>query len=108
MSAKHSRRSFGSPARGRPPTVFQSSPSRHIEGEYAMFLKRASVIALSVLIVMFLAACGSSTTSGSGPYGGGSNNPPATPPPTTGGQRSSPLIPTAAANRQRQSKMVLA
>src|SRR2546429_9288809 len=107
MSAKHSRRSFGSPARGRPPTVFQSSPSRHIEGEYAMFLKRASVIALSVLIVMFLAACGSSTTSGSGPYGGGSNNPPATPPPTTGGNSSSAVIQTATATVKGQSVTVL-
>ena len=72
-----------------------------------MFLKRASVIALSVLIVMFLAACGSSTTSGSGPYGGGSNNPPATPPPTTGGNSSSAVIQTATATVKGQSKMVL-
>jgi len=32
-----------------------------------MFLKRSFVIALSVFIVMFIAACGSSTTSGGGP-----------------------------------------
>src|SRR6266704_249369 len=107
MSSKHSRRRFGSPARGRPPTVFQSSPSRHIEGEYAMFLKRASVIALSVLSVMFLVACGSSTTSGCGPDGGGSKNKPATPPPTTGGNSSSAVIQTATDTVKGQSKMVL-
>ena len=72
-----------------------------------MFLKRASVITLSVLIVMFIAACGSSTTSGSGPYGGGSTNPPTTPPPTTGGTSSSAVIQTATATVNGQSQMVL-
>jgi len=46
-----------------------------------MFLKRSLVIALSIFIAMFFAACGSSTTTGGGPYGGGgTTNPPATPP----------------------------
>jgi predicted lipoprotein with Yx(FWY)xxD motif len=72
-----------------------------------MFLKRASVIALSILIVMFIAACGSSTTSGGGPYGGSSNNPPATPPPTIGGNSSSAVIQTATATVKGQSEMVL-
>src|SRR5207244_8349807 len=72
-----------------------------------MFLKRSFVIALSVFIVMFIAACGSSTTSGGGPYGGGSTNPPATPPPTTGGNSSSAVIHTATATVKGQSEMVL-
>src|SRR2546429_758522 len=107
MSTKHERRSFGSPAWGRPPTVFQSSPSKHIEGENTMFLKRASVIALSILIVLLIAACGSSTPSGSGPYGSGSSNSPATPPPTTGGNGSSAVIHTAPVTVKGQSEMVL-
>src|SRR5881398_3821354 len=108
MSTKHERRSFGSPAWGRPPTVFQSSPSTHIEGENTMFLKRASVIALSILIVMVIAACGSSTTSGGGPYGSGGSNPPATTPPTTGGSSSSAVIQTATVTVKGQSGTVLA
>jgi predicted lipoprotein with Yx(FWY)xxD motif len=73
-----------------------------------MFLKRASVIALSVLIVMLIAACGSSTTSGGGSYGGGgSTNPPATPPPTTGGTSSSAVIQTATVTVKGQSQKVL-
>src|SRR5258708_27456585 len=60
-----------------------------------MFLKRSIVIALSVFIVMFIAACGSYTTTGGGPYGSGSTNPPATTPPTTGGSSSSAVIQTA-------------
>src|SRR5437588_9322275 len=107
MSTKHERRSFGSPAWGRPPTVFQSSPSKHIEGENTMFLQRASVIALSILIVLLIAACCSSTTSGIGPYGSGSSNSPATPPPTTGGNGSSAVIHTATVTVKGQSEMVL-
>jgi predicted lipoprotein with Yx(FWY)xxD motif len=73
-----------------------------------MFLKRANVIALSIFIVMFLAACGSSTTTGGGPYGGGgSTNPPATPSPTTGGNSSSAVIQTATITVKGQSQMVL-
>ena len=40
-----------------------------------MFLKRSFVLALSVFIVMFLAACGSSTTTGGGPSGSSSATP---------------------------------
>ena len=72
-----------------------------------MVLKRASVIALSILIVLFIAACGSSTTSGSGPYGSGSTTSPATPPPTTGGSSASAVIHTAAVTVKGQSEMVL-
>jgi predicted lipoprotein with Yx(FWY)xxD motif len=50
-----------------------------------MFLKRSLVIAISVFIAMFIAACGSYTTTGGGAYGGGSSNPPAITTPTTGG-----------------------
>ncbi len=71
-----------------------------------MFLKRSFVIALSVFIVMFIAACGSSTTSGGGPYGG-STNPPATTPPTTGGNSSSAVIQTATVTVKGQSETVL-
>ena len=71
-----------------------------------MFLKRSFVIALSVFIVMFIAACGSSTTTGGGPYGG-STNPPATTPPTTGGSSSSAVIQTATAAVKGQSETVL-
>ena len=72
-----------------------------------MFLKRASVIALSILIVLFIAACGSSTTSGSGPYGSGGSNSPATPPPTTGGNGSSAAISTATVTVKGKSETVL-
>jgi predicted lipoprotein with Yx(FWY)xxD motif len=71
-----------------------------------MFLKRSFVIALSVFIVMFIAACGSSTTSGGGPYGG-STTPPATTPPTTGGSSSSAVIQTATVTVKGQSETVL-
>jgi predicted lipoprotein with Yx(FWY)xxD motif len=71
-----------------------------------MFLKRSFVIALSVFIVMFIAACGSSTTTGGGPYGGGSTNPPATPPLRTGGS-SSAVIQTATVAVKGQSETVL-
>jgi predicted lipoprotein with Yx(FWY)xxD motif len=66
--------------------------SRYIEGEYAMFLKRSFVIALSVFITMFIAACGSSTTTGGNPYGAGS---------------SSPVIQTATVTVKGQSEVVL-
>src|SRR5579864_5071996 len=72
-----------------------------------MFLKRSIVIALSVFIVMFIAACGSYTTTGGGPYGGGSTNPPATTPPTTGGSTSTSVIQTATVTIKGQSQTVL-
>src|SRR5437588_11070747 len=71
-----------------------------------MFLKSSFVIALSVFIVMFIAACGSSTTPGGGPYGG-STNPPASTPPTTGGSGSSAVIQTATVTVKGQSETVL-
>ena len=55
-----------------------------------MFLKRAFVIALSVFIAMFIAACGSSTTTGGTLYGS-----------------SSTVIQTATVNVNGQSEMVL-
>src|SRR5258708_17155764 len=72
-----------------------------------MFLKRSFVIALSVFIVMFIAACGSYTTTGGGPYGSGSTNPPATTPPTAGGSSSSAVIQTATVTVKGQSETVL-
>ncbi len=42
-----------------------------------MFLKRSFMIAFSVLIALFIVACGNATTSGGGSYGGGSSTPPA-------------------------------
>ncbi len=69
-----------------------------------MFLKRSFVIALSVFIVMFIAACGSSTTTGGGIYGGGSTNPPA---PATGGNGSAAVISTATVTVKGQSETVL-
>ena len=57
-----------------------------------MFLKRSFVIALSVFITMFIAACGSSTTTGGSPYGTGS---------------SSTVIQTATVTVKGQSEMVL-
>ena len=67
-----------------------------------MFLKRSFMLALSVFIVMFVAACG--TTTAGGPYGSSSTNPPA---PTTGGGSSSTVIQTATATVKGQSEMVL-
>jgi predicted lipoprotein with Yx(FWY)xxD motif len=67
-----------------------------------MFLKRSFMLALSVFIVMFIAACGS--TPGGGPYGNNSTNPPA---PTTGGSSSSTVIQTATVTLKGQSEMVL-
>src|SRR2546426_3260564 len=50
-----------------------------------MILKRSLVIALSVFMALFIAACGSYTTTGSSAYGSGSTNLPAITTPTTGG-----------------------
>jgi predicted lipoprotein with Yx(FWY)xxD motif len=92
-----------------------------------MFLKRSFVIALSLFMLMFLAACGNYTTTGSGTYGNGSTNPPApttpttgsgaygsgstNPPapttPTTGGSSSSAVIQTATATVKGQSETIL-
>ena len=38
-----------------------------------MFLKRSLMIAFSVLIALFIIACGNTTMSGGGSYGGGSS-----------------------------------
>ena len=57
-----------------------------------MFLKRSCVMALSVFITMFIAACGSSTTTGGSSYGTGS---------------SSTVIQTATVTVKGQSEMVL-
>ncbi len=70
-----------------------------------MFLKRSLVIAFSLFIAMFIAACGSSTTTGGGLYGGGRTNPPATPP-ATGGNASA-VIQTATVIVNGQSVTVL-
>ncbi len=73
-----------------------------------MMLKRSFVIvALSVFMALFIAACGGYTTTGGGPYGGGSTNPPATTPPTTGGSSSSAVIQTATVPVKGQSETVL-
>ena len=48
-----------------------------------MMLKHSLVIALSVFMALFIAACGSYTTTGGGAYGGGSSNPAAITTPTT-------------------------
>jgi len=70
-----------------------------------MFLKRSLIIAFSLFIAMFIAACGSSTTTGGGLYGGGTTNPPATPP-ATGGNASA-VIQTATVTVNGQSVTVL-
>jgi predicted lipoprotein with Yx(FWY)xxD motif len=72
-----------------------------------MFLKRASLIALSILIVMLIAACGSSTSSGGGPYGSSGSNSPATPPPTSGSTRPPAVVHTATVTVRGQSEIVL-
>ena len=69
-----------------------------------MVLKRSFVIALSVLIAMFIAACGSSTATGGGSYGSGSTHPAA---PTTGGSSSSTVLQTATVTVKGQSELVL-
>ena len=56
-----------------------------------MFLKRSLVIALSIFIAMFIAACGSSTTTGGTLYGSGSST----------------VIQTATVNVNGQSEMLL-
>ena len=72
-----------------------------------MFLKRASLIALSILIVMLIAACGSSTSSGGGPYGSSGSNSPATPPPTSGSTSPPAVVHTATVTVRGQSEIVL-
>ena len=72
-----------------------------------MFLKRSFVIALGLIMVMFLAACGSNGTTGGGAYGSGSTNPPATTVPSTGGSSSSAVIQTATVTVKGQSETVL-
>lgn len=67
-----------------------------------MFLKRSLVIAFSIFIALFFAACGGST---GGLYGGGTTNPPATPP-ATGGNASA-VIQTATVIVNEQSVTVL-
>src|SRR5229473_7723299 len=75
-----------------------------------MILKRSLVIAVSLFIAMFIAACGSpapATPNGGGPYGSGNTNPPATTTPTTGGSGASAVIQTATATVKGQSETVL-
>jgi predicted lipoprotein with Yx(FWY)xxD motif len=70
-----------------------------------MFLKRSLMIAFSVLIALFIVACGNATTSGGGSYGGGSSTPPANTP--NAGGTSSALIQTATVSVKGQSQTVL-
>ena len=70
-----------------------------------MFLKRTLMIAFSVLIALFIVACGNATTSGGGSYGGGSSIPPASTP-NTGGTSTS-VIQTATVTIKGQSQTVL-
>jgi hypothetical protein len=70
-----------------------------------MFLKRSLMIAFSVLIALFIVACGNATTSGGGSYGGGSSIPPANTP--NAGGTSSALIQAATATIKGQSQTVL-
>jgi predicted lipoprotein with Yx(FWY)xxD motif len=70
-----------------------------------MFLKRSLMIAFSVLIALFIVACGNATTSGGGSYGGGSSIPPARTP-NTGGTSTS-VIQTATVTIKGQSQTVL-
>ncbi len=70
-----------------------------------MFLKRSLMIAFSVLIALFIVACGNATTSGGGSYGGGSSTPPASTP-NTGGTSTS-VIQTATVTIKGQSQTVL-
>jgi len=72
-----------------------------------MFLKRASLIALSILIVMLIAACGSSTSSGGGPYGSSGSNSPATPPPTSGSTSPPAVVHTATVTVRGHAEIVL-
>jgi predicted lipoprotein with Yx(FWY)xxD motif len=70
-----------------------------------MFLKRSLVIAFSVLIALFIVACGNVTTSSGGSYGGGSSTKPASTPNTSG--TSSAVIQTATVTIKGQSQTVL-
>jgi predicted lipoprotein with Yx(FWY)xxD motif len=70
-----------------------------------MFLKRSLMIAFSVLIALFIVACGNATTSGGGSYGGGSSAPPASTP-NTGGTSTS-VIQTSTVTIKGQSQTVL-
>jgi len=70
-----------------------------------MFLKRSLMIAFSVLIALFIVACGNATTSGGGSSGGGSSTPPANTP--NAGGTSSALIQTATVSVKGQSQTVL-
>ena len=70
-----------------------------------MFLKRTLMIAFSVLIALFIVACGNATTSGGGSYGGGSSIPPASTP-NTGGSSTS-VIQTTTVTIKGQSQTVL-
>jgi predicted lipoprotein with Yx(FWY)xxD motif len=75
-----------------------------------MVLKRSLVIAVSLFIAMFIAACSSpapATPNGGGPYGSGNTNPPATTTPTPGGSGASAVIQTATATVKGQSQTVL-
>ncbi len=75
-----------------------------------MILKRSLVIAVSLFIAMFIAACSSpapATPNGGGPYGSGNTNPPATTTPTTGGSGSSAVIQTTTTTVKGQSQIVL-
>ena len=70
-----------------------------------MFLKRSLMIVFSVLIALFIVACGNATTSGGGSYGGGSSIPPASTP-NTGGTSTS-VIQTTTVTIKGQSQTVL-
>jgi predicted lipoprotein with Yx(FWY)xxD motif len=70
-----------------------------------MFLKRSLMIAFSVLIALFIVACGNATTSGGGSYGSGSSTPPASTP-NTGGTSTS-VIQTATVTINGKSQTVL-
>jgi len=69
-----------------------------------MFLKRFLVIAFSVLIALFIVACGNATSSGGSSYGGSSNPPAKTP--NTGGT-SAAVIQTATVTIKGQSQTIL-
>jgi predicted lipoprotein with Yx(FWY)xxD motif len=70
-----------------------------------MFLKRSLMIAFSVLIALFIVACGNATTSGGGSYGGGTSTPPANTP--NAGGTSSAVFQTATVTIKGQSQTVL-
>ena len=70
-----------------------------------MFLKRSLLIAFSVLIALFIVACGNAITSGGGSYGGGKSTPPANTP--NAGGSSSAVIQTATVTINGKSQTVL-